>query len=548
MSKKKQLPKAPIKKEVPVRSEAEKKPIKGIIIAAAAVILVAAIVLTAVFVVKPAIDKKTETTTNANNQYTLPGSGGYEYVDYKGTKMAKELVDILNQAEIDRDNACKKHGIALELGDIKISHPEFISYYYDQYSNQKQEIEYSIQKTGTNRTGYVPEKMPDEQQCLNKGYTWAEDFTRKAISAITENYQGFNKAIEAGIELTDSDVDFILAQCDLLETASRFQQKSIEELLEAIYGEDYTASMFKAREIMLVYKQKYQSYAKQKLADGYSEAELKEKLDEDTNAYTLIVGRVYLIEGDFDAVEVSKISNEEEFIAYAQKNNPVENYDAEVVTRCNYVNRNAISDTFGNEVAEWMFSSERVPGEIGFVQGSAFRYLVYIEKLPYFNTSKKIMAYDVEYDENITQEDAQKTFEDTQAIYDEWKNSEATAESFEEMCYAVTDMPVRDVMAGDYYYVFNDWILDESRKPGDTVLLDSDVGCSILYFVQDNPEDYDWKNNIRTDMSEADYKAAYEEDVEKNYEENRNTVVINKAYKTVNITIARKLAEEAKEE
>lgn len=546
MSKKKQPPKMPAKKAEPVKAQPEKKSAKGIIIAVAALVLIAAIIVTVVFVVKPGSDNKTTTAATTGSPYTLPGANGYTYTDYKGASLPQEFVDVLTQADIDREAACKEHGVALEIGDIKISHPEFISYYYDQYSLQKGEIEYSIEQTGANRTGYDPEKMPDEQQCLNKGYTWAEDFTLKAIETIQVNYRSFERALESGIILTDNEVTATISQFEVLETASKFQHRSVEELLEEIYGEGYTAAMFKAREIMLAYKEKYETETKRKLADSYSEQEIQSQLDEDINAYTVVVGRVYPIEGEYDAAEASRVSTEAEFIEYANKNSPKEGYSAEIVTLCNYLDRNDISSAFGYEVADWMFSEERVPGEIAVVQGQLYRYLVYIEKLPYLNVSRKIMYCGYDYEEGITDEEKANYLENLQTRYDDWKNGAADEKTFEEMCIDVSGNQAFDTRIGEFYYVFENWIFDDARKPGESTVLDSDVGCAAFYYIGENDGDYDWKVNMRADKSETDFAAEAEKDIEENYEPKRNASVINKAYKTVNVTITKRLAEAEK--
>lgn len=544
MSKKKQPPKMTAKKEEPVKAQPEKKSVKGIIIAVSALVLVAAIVLTVVFVVKPGSDDNNITATTTDNEViTNPGTGKYTYADYKGASMPKEFIDILIQADIDREAACKKHGVALEVGDVEISQPEFTSYYYDQYSLQKSEIEYSIQQTGSNRTGYDPEKMPDEQQCLNKGYTWAEDFTLKAIETIQANYRSFERALEKGIMLTDSEIATTISQFEVLELASKFQNRSVIELLEEIYGEGYTESMFKAREIMLTYREKYEAVSKQEISERYSEEMLQAELDKDVNAYTVVVGRVYFIEGKFDAVEASKVSTEEEFIAYANANHPNENYSAEIATQCNYLNRKDISETFGNEVAEWMFNEERVAGEIAVVQSQLFKYLVYIEKLPYLNVSRKIMYFGYDYEEGTGEDVKANYLASLKAKYDGWKDGGAGEEAFRQLCIDNSGMEEYDARISDFYYVYENWIFDAARKPGDCEVIESDVGCAAFYYIGENEGDFDWKENMRTDKAEADYSEAVKADIEKNYKPDRNEKVINKAYKSVNVTIAKRKAE-----
>ena len=544
MSKKKQPPKMTAKKEEPVKAQPEKKSVKGIIIAIAAIVLVAAIVLTVVFVVKPGSDNNNITTTSPtvsnNSVYTI---GNYTYVDYKGVKMPQEFVDVLTQADADRESACNAYGVALEIGDIRISQPEFTSYYYDQYSLQKSEIEYSIEQTGSNRTGYDLEKMPDEQQCLNKGYTWAEDFTLKAIETIQVNYRSFERALESGIELTEGEIATTISQFSVLELASKMQHKSAVELLESIYGKGYTEAMFKAREIMLAYKEKYEVVSRQELASGYSDEMLKAELDKDVNAYTVVVGRIYLIEGEFDALEISKVSSEAEFIAYANENHPNENYDAEIITQINYLDRKSISETFDKKVADWMFDEERVEGEIGVVQGQLFRYLVYIKKLPYLNVSRKIMYYGTDFEDGISEDEKETYRANLNAQYDEWQKNGAGEETFRQLCIDNGGVEEYDARIADFYYVYENWIFDSARKPGDSEVVGTDVGCVAFYYIGENEGDYDWTEKMKSDKSESEFVEAYKADVQKNYQPERNEKVLNKAYKSVNVSIAKRNAE-----
>ncbi len=536
--------KKPIKKD-----EGEKKPVKGIIIAAAAIILIVATVLTAIFVVKPAIDKNSDTTKlTADPKYTVPGKEEIFYTEYMGVKMSQEFVDILAQAEEDRKSACSKYGTALEIGDIKISRPEFASYYYDQYSLQRQEIDYSIQQSGANRTGYNIDIMPDAQKHLDDDYMWSEDFTAKAIEAISKNYQGFYKAIDAGIEFSEDDIRFIKSQYDRVELYVETEKRPASELFEAVYGEGYTEAMFKAREIMIYYAQEYESFRKDEIYNSYSEDKLAEEFEKTKVDYRIMTGRVYPIEGEYDAVKISKIKNEKEFLEFANENHPNEEYDAEVTTACDYVTKQQLADVFGPEVALWMFNEDRVPGEINVIKGQLFNYLVYVEKLPYLSTSRKILAYSVDYSTALNEQEIEKMSSDAKAQYDNWLAGDKSIESFRKMCEIITSEPELDARVGNYHYMFDNWIFDESRKTSDHEFIDTDVGCCILYYIGNNEDDFDWKHNLRTDLSEQIYGEELVDDLQKNYEVKRNNTVLNNAYKIINVVITKQRAEEKKNE
>lgn len=544
MSKKKQPPRMPVKKEPEIVQLPEKKPVKGIIIAAAAIILVAAIVLVGVFVVKPSIDNSETTTSPTGQNNILNPKDEYTFVDYKGASLPQEFVDILNQAELDSEAAGKEYGVALKIGDNEISMPEFVAYYYDQYSLKKQDVQNSIDLKGMNMTGYDPTILPDKQEYVDGSRTWAAEFTKDAIAMLQEDYEGFDKAIEAKIELTNDEVTQLISEYERIHMYSQIQHKTLEEMFAEVYCEGFTEAMFKAREIRLAYKQMYREYAQKKLSEGYSDAMLEENLKESMDNYTIIKGRVYPIEGEYNAVEVSKIKNEQEFIDYAKNNYPQEGYAAETVTLCNYLTKDTISSTYGPEVGDWMFDEERVPGEIAVVEGQLFKYLVYIEELPYLSVSRKIMYCGYDYFEGITEQEKENYRTEMQTEYDNWVKGGEKKEDFEKICLTFFDEAVVDTRVGDFFYAFDAWIFDEARKPGDHTILETDAGCCIFYYIDENKDDFDWKENMKADLSSEDFLEAFRADVAENYQVRVKEKVITKSVERAHVTIARNIEEE----
>lgn len=552
----KSVKKQPKKETKPVNMQSElevkkqKKPIKGIIIAAAAIVLAAAVILTVIFVVKPAVENKNETTTAASlgGEATPSDSSSYVYGKYKGVDMPQEFVDILNQSERDRVEACKKYGTAAVIGGVEISKPEFMSYYLDEQEKKKQDVNYSIEQYGRNMTGYEIETFPDEQNCPNAGYTWAEDFTRDAIAAIQEDYETFDKALEKKIMFTDSEIKTIISEYSMISVYSKQNNMTYDEMFSRVYGEGYVESMYKSRKIKLYYKQKYMETVMRELYGSYSDDDLLKKFNEDANAYTEITGRVYPIEGEYSAAEVAKISTEKEFLEFAVNNRSIENFPAEKETLCCNVSRQELSEAFCDAVAQWMFSDEREAGEISVVKGQLLYYLVYIKELPHIDTSRKIMYYAYEYYDGISSEEIENGRSALQKKYDDWKADGAKKEDFEALCNENDGYSEYDAYTGEFHYAAEEWIFDKDRKNGDHVFIDTEVGCVALYYLGENEDDYEWKYNVRNDLSESDYLEKYNEDIEKNYTAERNDKVISKIYKDSNVIIAREISENKEKE
>ena len=77
-----------------------------------------------------------------------------------------------------------------------------------------------------------------------------------------------------------------------------------------------------------------------------------------------------------------------------------------------------------------------------------------------------------------------------EGIYDEWKNGEATEDSFAALATEKTEDPGSQTTGGLYENVyvgqmvteFNDWCFDEARKPGDHGIVKTTYGYHIMYF------------------------------------------------------------------
>ncbi len=528
--------------------KAPSKSAKAIIIAAAVIVVVAA-ALVGIFVIKPAIDKKPEPTTvplitNAPNE-----GEKYSYVDYKGTKMPVEFVEILNQSEIDRQKSCDEYGVALTVGDVEISKSEFSMYYLDQYRLQMYEIDYSIEQRGSNMTGYDPEKLPDEQQAVGVDYTFAEDFTRKAIETIQTNYASFELALQNGTQLTEEEISILITNYERVKEYVKYSDdvENADDMIRSTYGDGTTYAMFAAREIMQRYAQKHEEVKNDEYSNSYSEEEIRAKLEDNEINYKVVKARVYPIEGEYDPVELSRVSSEEEFLEFAQNNYPGGDFSAKYKTNCHFVSYDTIGRTFGYEVADWAFSEFRVPGEIGLVQGQIYECLVYIETPAFLDTSCDVITYEFTYPEGASQEEFNGLANDIQKMYDEWTSKEMTEEearkAFLETGYGFE----RTYRTGDLFFVVNSWILDENRKSGDMGMFNDGQTVYIVYYCRNNPDDFDWDAAIRTEMSAEKYVNDYEAFVKENYEPERKETVIIQAWKTANVRIINNINAAAKE-
>ncbi len=517
-----------------------KKSTKAIIAAVVAVVLVAA-VLIGIFVIKPAIEKKDNNSDFSYSDIEKPEGAHYEYVSYKGTEMVKDLVLIFEQAEKDDKKSIDKNGYAFKFGDYEISKGELVLYYLDEYSLQNSKVEYSIQTKGQNLTGFDPEKLPTEQKVPGESFTWSDKFVSTAIQNIKDLYVSFDLAIEAGVTFTENEIYGLINNYKRVERLADVSETP-DDLVARIYGEDTTYAIFARREIMQKYALRYEEMRAAEHFEAVTEDEIRAEFEKDTDYYKSIDVRVYPVQGEYDPAEISSVANEQEFLDFAKKNYPSGNYNAEVITKIYNTTKSQLGATFGEEVAEWAFASDRVEGEIALITGQLYQYLVYIKSLPVYDFSHDIILYNYKFENGETAEQKDKIYEDKEKLYKELEGRQITAEEFllkiDSIDYACEEMTAR---ASDLYYQVSDWMLEEGRKQGDTAIFsDSAEGIFIVYYEKANPDDLDWRYAIRSELGNIKYVEEYEKEFVK-YSYSENAKVFSKVVGDADAIIKGKL-------
>ena len=149
-------------------------------------------------------------------------------------------------------------------------------------------------------------------------------------------------------------------------------------------------------------------------------------------------------------------------------------------------------------LSDWLFDSSRKKGDITVIEDtSGNRYYT--------------LAFQKRYRDETPSADVRVVMlenQDPQPIYDEWKNGEATEESFAALC----DKYSQDTSAdGGFYEMIPktgmqdnlaDWLFDKARKKGDTEIIEiNDMYTYIVYYVAPNmPE---WKISIKNTLTQT---------------------------------------------
>ena len=184
-----------------------------------------------------------------------------------------------------------------------------------------------------------------------------------------------------------------------------------------------------------------------------------------------------------------------------------------------------------DSINKWLFDEETEIGETDNIEDeSKGTFTVYMKTTePAVNENKiaairriLISTTEAEEDEDESEEETETVDYEKIAndIYDQWKNGEATAESFS----AIADEHSDDTSkkGGIYEAIYkgalddemDEWIFAEDRKEGDTVLIQGDDGWNILYFdgLGEPQCDYEARKLVYDDKL-ADLYDALEDDV-----------------------------------
>ena len=174
--------------------------------------------------------------------------------------------------------------------------------------------------------------------------------------------------------------------------------------------------------------------------------------------------------------------------------------------------------TKDNAGSEWLFNDATAVGTTKVVHDeSAKTYTVYmLDKAKYLQEEETVSVRHLlisVVEGSVTADQARKT---AQKYYDQWQKGDKSEQSFAELAMRYTEDSnyyngglYQGVYPGQMVETFNDWCFDETRKSGDTGLVDTDYGTHIIYFVGDDL--LRWQTEVRSTLLQESYQTKYEE-------------------------------------
>lgn len=449
-----------------------------------------------------------------------------------------------------------KHGTYVTVGDHDVQRSEYEYYYYSSINNLYANYGNYLSYMGLDLS------KPLDEQAYMENMTWKDYFDQQAVSQLKQVYALTDAAEAAGFEYDASaDVDDF---AESIETGAANANISAADYLKSSYGTLATMDKVKAyvekssmatayynsiedateitdKEVSDYYdenKDNYDSvdYLACKIAADMPETETVAA--EETTASETETGETEaLSEEEKAAREAEKKAAEEAAMTAAKEKademleqisdetsfeNLYADYatDADAELRKTNAKKSSISPT---GVGQWLFDSARQAGDTTVIEdttGNAYYVVYFIDR--YLDHAKTVdvrhilMRSSAETTDEMTDEEKATAEENAKAeakqkaedIYAEWKNGDATEDSFAALAEANSEDTGSNTNGGLYEAVtkgqmvasFNDWIFDDARKPGDTEIVETDYGYHVMYFVGDNAEAWyvNIENTLRT--------------------------------------------------
>ena len=439
-------------------------------------------------------------------------------------------------------------------GDTKISAAELNHYYMDTVNQFMNQFSNYLSLTGLDSTKPLDEQIQDEET----NTTWADYFLQDATKRMKSVYAVYNDAVAQGYTLSDTaKTQLDMTVSNMAAYAKIYGYPDANSYIKAVYGQGCNEETYRQyAEIQLIASE----YAKDHSESlTYDDAALRAAEAENFNAYSsysyhsYFVGASHYYEGGTtDADGKTTYSDEEKQAGLKaaekaaqdlldQKPATAEEFDKAIGAMSINADTDAKSTVFdrvlysqiGQIFRDWVTDAQRTAGDMtvipnetettnedGTTTKTVTGYYVVMFDDATDNTFPLVNVRHilVPYEGGTTGENGQKTYTDeekaaaktkAEELLAQFTSGETTEDAFAALAKEnSTDGGSKengglyeDVYPGQMVRNFNDWCFDESRKPGDTGIVESDYGVHVMYFVGDSEttyRDYMITNELRS--------------------------------------------------
>ena len=445
-------------------------------------------------------------------------------------------------------------GAAVSSENFSMSLPimEYLfNYNYLQYA------QYAVYYYGLDQTKPLTEQYYDEQN----GVTWYDYFMDMTKTYARQLLVLAEAAHADGLELDETDLANVESSLLSMEETAKQQGKTLDEYIASNFSAGVTKADVEECLKLTALAQKY--YDKTYNGFEYTDEEYEDYYKEHATDYQYADFLKFSFsfadsEGNPDdalktaakksADELQACKTVEEFQTYIRtyltkhKESPeaairTANADAEITEDSlrEEVEKEvtaALSTGYAYEVSsdagQWVFASDRKELDTNSFENSDSYTVIMIVKTAYRNESiyknvrHILFTTDADSTDDAAKTQAEKTAkEQADKVYQEWKDGDATEDSFAELAGVYSQDPgsaskgglYENVYEGQMVPEFNDWVFDPDRKVGDTGIVKTSYGYHIMYFSGNSKPA--WKVSVDTVLRRSAFDEHYQELSEK---------------------------------
>ena len=458
----------------------------------------------------------------------------------------------------------EKNSIALTVGEHEINSVEMNYFFMDTVNNFYSQYGSMASFIGLDLTKPLNEQYYDEEN----GVTWADNFLNSAKTNAQSIYAMADAAEAAGFSLSAEEITEIEYQVYNLDTyATMYGYADGEAYLKAMYGNGADMESFTEYNKRSALASAY--YAEYADSLTFEDADLRAKEAENFNAYSSYSYNTYYLNaskfrtgGTADAEGNTTYSAEEIAAAEAAAEEAAKALTAEEITdvaaldvaiAALSINADSTASSTAYNAAQyanisstyrdWLTDSARKEGDKAYFASTSTDadgnetvsgyYVVYyigstnntfnlVNVRHILVTPTHDHANGETHAEGETYSEAEMAAAKATAeeILNEWKSGAADEDFFAELANAksadgdgTTGGLYENLYPGQMVTNFNDWCFDESRKAGDTGIVETEYGYHVMFFVGDSDMTYrDYQ--IETELRSAAVSAWYTETVE----------------------------------
>lgn len=463
-----------------------------------------------------------------------------------------------------------RNTIAATTGEHEINSVQLSYYYNDLVRNQLNQwqsaygdsLSLYTQMMGLDLTKPLNEQVHDEET----GKTWADYFVEAALEQARSNYKLYDMAQADGYTLSDDEQAQIKYDMQTLDFyAQIYGYKKTDDYLKATYGFGSDVDSYTEYTTVSTIASSY--YNKYKTELTYTDEDIRgyEK-DKEVEYSSFDFATYYIAASSFqkggtkDEHGHTVYTDEEKAAAIAEakaiaeelaKNDSVPTLDKAIkALEINAKNENAAStkyaDTRYTSISEvyrdWLAEEGRQENDIKVFENEVtssdphaeedektvggYYVVVYQGRDDNMRHLANVRHLLVKFEGGKKDDDGHTVYSDeekatakaeAEKYLKEWADGEATEESFIELVKknsddgsASTGGLFEDIHKNsDYVPTFLNWAIDETRKAGDTEVIESEYGYHVMYYVGDGEltyRDYMIQEDLRAKDTEAWYE------------------------------------------